>query len=348
VEAFNVEVNRKIAALEDVALAKLDQPDLAEDVVRYVFPLPDSYVVNVESVARHPQAVHAGTLLEQGGVETRFFISRNFLSDQLEPSAVVFSCICDDQPSPTIRGLQFAAPTELPLPPTPNVYDRRKRHELSPAERNVYLAALALAAYVHEDARPQDKYTPQPIPAEALSSCSDEDLRAYLQWCQAHTYRYDLAEDALAAEVAEPFLHAANVALADGALHRRTFLSRGDSLQRCVALEAQDLDGPPAHIDHQQQSEPRLKISVVEDGVEYIYERDRFGHVEVKLRGADELERYSQLQSYRLLRDEDGAVTGFEFDTDELEAIEAAERAAGLFRPTMHELDFFLERVHEV
>lgn len=94
---------------------------------------------------------------------------------------------------------------------------------------------------------------------------------------------------------------------------------------------------------------PDINMRVIEGGVEHCYNRIN-DVVEVKTRIADVSVRYADMESFRMVRDDEDGTTPIYWicDPDEIGKIEDAERASGLYEPTVENLQPFYDALNNL
>lgn len=142
------------------------------------------------------------------------------------------------------------------------------------------------------------------------------------------------------------FLTLTSKLAARGAHSNGSFLGHEDESESSVLWATyHDIDGDVRHLSQAVIEEPYLSFSVETEGIEYVYERSLTGRIDVKTRIADEAIRYAELKSMDIEYEEDGTPISWSYSLLEVEALEAEERAMGLYEPSVQNLQMFLDAI---
>lgn len=159
-----------------------------------------------------------------------------------------------------------------------------------------------------------------------------------LQLPQESSYEIKEGEPDWNSQVVKDFLRITSRAVANGVFIDTSYKSaQPNGLELFASYTT--FDGDARYVSQSELEYPYLRFSVVKDEVETVYERSLSGRIDLKTRLADPMTCYSNLRSFREIRDEEtGEVIACTHDPNELEALENEERASGLYLPTKEQI----------
>lgn len=340
----SLNVHAKIDELEAIARQQLETPDEVQEIVSYQFNINDDFAVRLTSEARNEAATNVADIYDHPRLLTKLLVMyRGVLSDRRPRSPAAFSFLYNHEED--MHGVQFVAPNELPQYGRPTSLGA---FCLAEAEKVFYEAAVDLMHFTDHHSADEAKYSNPPVDNESLLNCSEEDFDKYDSWSDLHIFT--IPRHLQRVDVVRHFLHSSNVLLAGGALLDQRSLTRplltgtGRLVpSRTVCIESSTLHGPEDRLSHRLLDEPSIRIILRGGAMEHVYERTREGLPEIKLQTADLAERYSVLQSFEPVHEEDGTVIVFNHSEYEWQERQRQERNLGMFVPTSNGVDFFLK-----
>lgn len=303
------EVDTLTSQLEAKARYELETPDGVTTNMDYRVVMPDTFHMRLETRADSEEAGYKGS-----EYYTAVFIEQaGEVHDEDHCSTqMAFSCLYDHNDQ-ILHGVQFLSPIDMP----------QELPEGTELERTTYQRVLAVAQYIY-DKNIRDEGS---IMEESFK-VTDDELEEVLR------------------EYMTSALQSASQLLAEGAFHERRFKKVGND-SKSLWVESNTQSGPAEHADTRNHMRGQLSVSFTEDGIIYTFEQTNDGVFEIKSKIADFAERYRQYRTFKPTFTNTGELVGFGINGNEIKEKEQEEREAGMYEPTVEELNAFIERFAE-